>query len=267
MKDKAIGVFDSGVGGLSVVQQLKKQLPQESVIYFGDTLHLPYGDKSARNICQYSAEITRFLIRQGVKLVVIACHTASVLAYDSLHKQYAQVPVFNMVTPTVQAVIADTFLKKIGIIGTPNTIQSDIYTRILSLKAPEKQVYALSTPLLAPMIEHESDTALYRSVIAYYLDQPVLQDIDALILACTHYPHIKKDIQAYYARKQKKVQIIDPSFFLAQQVKTYLQQHNALHCGVVQDVFFVSEYNNNTHLTALFMDQPLVWREKNLWAE
>lgn len=267
MKDKAIGVFDSGIGGLSVVQQLKKQLPRESVIYFGDTLHLPYGDKSARNICQYSTQITRFLIQQEVKLVIIACHTASVLAYDSLQSQYAQTPVFNMVAPTVQAVISNTSVKKIGIIGTPNTIQSNIYTRIFSLKLPEKQVYVLSTPLLAPMIEHESDEVLYRSVIAYYLNQPVLQDIDALVLACTHYPHIKKDIQTHYARKQKKVQIIDPSFFLARQVKTYLQQHNALHFGTAQDVFFVSEYNNNTHLTTLFMDQPVVWQEKNLWAE
>lgn len=218
-----IGVFDSGIGGLTIARAIIEALPVEDIIYVGDTAHLPYGDKSAALIKYYSIKITEFLISKGCKLIVIACNTASSVAYEELVEIFGdRVTFVNVVDPTVKALAADDSLKHVGIIGTKGTIASGIYEHKLKALKPKLKARSLATPLLAPMIEagffHNN---ISRSIIESYLTEENLGKIDALILACTHYPLIRKDIEAHYLGK---VRVEDSTLHVANEVKKILEQ-------------------------------------------
>jgi glutamate racemase len=243
LSKQAIGIFDSGAGGLTVAAAVKNILPNEKIIYFGDTAHLPYGDKSSETVRNYSISITDFLLEKQCKIILIACNTASAAAYDAVRERAKQKAlVLNVIDPAVEYVVKQTQLKRIGVIGTKGTILSESYPKKISYLDPEKEVVSLATPLLVPMIEegfiYEN---ISNAIIKEYLSKERLNNIDALILGCTHYPIIKNQIRKFY---NFKTEIIDSSQVVAQKLKTILLENNLFntekHPG--EHEFYVSDY-------------------------
>ncbi len=262
-KNLPIGIFDSGIGGLTVANAVKKVLPNESVLYFGDTEHLPYGEKSADAIQQFSKRITEFLIRKGCKLIIIACNTASSVAYDIVRLTAQEIPVINVIDPVVKHVAANCQDCHIGVIGTKGTTNSQVYPKKLHLLNDKADVTSLATPLLAPMIEEGFfNDQLSQTVINSYLNKPQLKDIDKLILACTHYPLIQKDIQDYY---QGKVDIIDSASQVAESVKVLLEKKYLLSNQKAKYQFFVSDYTDSFEKSAkIFFHEEIHLEEVKL---
>jgi len=192
MKEQPIGIFDSGVGGLTVAHAIKQILPGESLVYFGDTAHLPYGDKSAESIRYYSQKITEFLLEHNSKVILVACNSASASAFESLKKEFENTTILiDVINPVVNYLSTRNF-KRIGVIGTKRTISSGTYEQKIKEKSPSTFVVSMATPLLVPMIEEgfifdDISNAIIRS----YLSNESLSGIEALILGCTHYPIIK----------------------------------------------------------------------------
>jgi len=215
-----IGVFDSGVGGLSVVRQIFKQLPEYQIIYFGDTARLPYGTKGADFVKTYSSKISSLLLDKGAKIIVVACHTSSAWASNHLKKKF-EVPVFEMISPTLKEVIKTTKNNRVGIIGTPGTIKSGAWDKELLKKNPKLKIYSVACPLFVPLVEEgRIDDKVAEEIVKGYLKK--LNNIDTLVLACTHYPMLKKTIQKVLG---KKVKIIDPAESLAKELKTFIENN------------------------------------------
>lgn len=228
MNNLPIGIFDSGIGGLTVAKAVHDLLPNESLIYFGDTAHLPYGDKSPELIKKYVLEIVDFLLQRQVKAVVIACNTASAVVYDYLRQTYPDVLFFEVIQPAVQQAIQYTKNQRIGVIGTKTTILSHVYLKKILDSLPSAFVVEKATPLLVPMIEegwiHDK---LSKEIIEAYLSDTGFTHIDTLILGCTHYPLIRYEVEQYFERNAlHKIVVIDSAIALAKQVREYLSQHN-----------------------------------------
>ncbi|MFC1516513.1 glutamate racemase [Thermodesulfobacteriota bacterium] len=217
-----IGIFDSGIGGLTVVKTLIEQLPGYDIIYFGDTARTPYGTKSPDTVIGYALENTNFLLGMGAKIVVIACNTASSVATKSVIENF-DVPVFEVITPAVALSMETSKTFKIGVIGTRATVNSGIYeTKIKEIQSDAK-VYSVACPLLVPLVEEgwlkRPETAM---IIKKYLHPLKVRQIDTLILGCTHYPLLKDKIQRKIG---KRVRIIDSSIAVAGIVKDYFENH------------------------------------------
>jgi len=198
MQKAPIGVFDSGIGGLTVAASIAKKFPNESIIYFGDTEHLPYGDKSVAAICEYANQITAFLLNRGCKMIVIACNSASASAYESLVKTYGDdTIIIDVIGPLVEFVAMQKF-KKVGVIATRATVSTNVYADKLQVLKPNLEVASLATSLLVPMIEEGFlNNKISQLTIDRYLSYPDFEGIEALLLACTHYPLIRQEIQSY----------------------------------------------------------------------
>jgi glutamate racemase len=189
--DAPIGVFDSGIGGLTVAHEVIRQLPSESIIYFGDTARVPYGPKSAETVLRYSREIARFLVDQGVKAIVIACNTATAHALMTLRDELS-IPVIGVVEPGARAAVAATRSGHIGVIGTAGTIRSGAYERAIRRLMPDARVTVRACPLFAPLVEEGwTDHDATRLIAREYLEPLVDAEVDTLVLGCTHYPLIK----------------------------------------------------------------------------
>ncbi|MBX9741991.1 MAG: glutamate racemase [Chthoniobacterales bacterium] len=190
-----IGVFDSGVGGLTVLAALRRLLPHENFIYLGDTARVPYGGKSKETIMQYSQEIADFLLTKKIKLLVVACNTASALAMPSLKKLYS-IPVQGVIEPGAGAALMATKNRMIGIIGTKATITSNAYRQAIHDLQPTVNVFSKACPLLVPLIEEEGlfEHHITHALLSHYLHPMLAQQIDTLVLGCTHYPLLKKMI-------------------------------------------------------------------------
>ncbi len=238
-----IGIFDSGVGGLTIVKQVFKYLPKYQIIYFGDTAHLPYGTKGKRVVKEFSEKIVNWLLKKGAKIIVIACHTSSAWASDSLKEKFSNIPVFEMITPVVKEVLEDKNIKKIGIIGTPGTIKSKSYQKKLLDKKPDLKVYSKACPLFVPLVEegwiNREET---KKIAEDYLTPIKKKGIDALVLACTHYPLLEKTIKEIMG---KKVKIINPAQSLAGELKMFLKKNpdiiSKLKVGDNHQFFFSDE--------------------------
>ena len=186
-----IGVFDSGIGGLTVVRELMHQLPHESIIYFGDTARVPYGPKSPDTVRRYSREIGAYLVDQGVKALVVACNTATAHALTTLREELP-LPVVGVVEPGARAAVAASRGHALGVIGTAGTIASGAYERAIHALLPDARVVARACPLFVPLVEEGwTDTEVTRLVAHEYLDAMHDEGIDALVLGCTHYPLLK----------------------------------------------------------------------------
>lgn len=261
-----IGVFDSGIGGLTVANAIRKILPNEQIIYFGDTAHMPYGDKSPEAIKFYSLKIAKFLLDKKCKIIVIACNTASAHAYhELLHFLGDKVPIINVIDPVVDAMIKSAKYKKIGVIGTKSTIRSDTYAKKFKLIDPSIIVSSLATPLLAPMIEEEFfNHNISKTVIHSYLSSPKLRKIDSLILACTHYPLIEPEIASFYGNK---VEIINTADIVAEHLKVRLTQLKLLNPGPPsKHQFYVSDYTPSfANSTRLFFGEKIRLSYKPIW--
>ena len=228
MKKEIIGIFDSGIGGLTVANAVSELLPNESITYFGDTAHLPYGDKSPDLIKSFSLSIADFLIsNENCKAVIIACNTASAVAYEYLRdKHLGDIPIINVIDPIVEAITRDIAIKKVGLIATQTTINSQVYQDKLKRRNPDLQIESLATPLLVPMIEEGyANDNISHAVIQNYLKNPKFKDIDALILGCTHYVLIKEEISTYF---NHKVKLFDSTDLLAKKLHRILKNENLL---------------------------------------
>lgn len=189
---RAIGVFDSGIGGLTVLKELAEALPAEDFIYLGDTARLPYGTKSAEVIIRYSRENTEFLLAKGIKLLVVACNTASAVALHEIARETI-VPVTGVIEPGARAAAAASRSGKIGVIGTEATIASGAYTRALQQLRPGVEIYTRACPLLVPLVEEGwTDNTIAEQTVAYYLESLKASGIDTLLLGCTHYPLLRE---------------------------------------------------------------------------
>lgn len=248
--NKPIGIFDSGIGGLTVAKAIKNSLPNEQIIYFGDTKHLPYGDKSKETLVTYSLRITDFLIKQGVKAIVIACNSASAMAFDEV-KKHSSVPVYNVIDPIVDYVEAhqDTS-NHVGLIATKATVNSNIYSNKINNCCLGVTTSSLATPLLVPMIEEGfHNDKISNTIIANYLGDSTLKNIDTLILGCTHYPLIENEIDAYY---EGKVNILNSADIVADKIKKLLTNSKLLNLDKPKgnDHFYVSDFTPSFEKTA-----------------
>jgi glutamate racemase len=226
MSRAPIGVFDSGVGGLTVVRAMHELLPSEDIIYLGDTARVPYGNKSPETITRYAQQITEFLVRQGVKLVVVACNTATAHALTTLQQQFP-VPVLGVVQPGVAAALAATRSGRIGLIGTVGTIQSGAYQTALRIQRPELEITACPTPLLVSLVEEDwlQHTAT-QLIVDEYLAPHRAAGVDTLVLACTHYPLLKGLIRNALG---DEVVLVDSAENMAKAVQHELQQHQLVY--------------------------------------
>lgn len=265
-KHQPIGIFDSGMGGLTVAHAVKKTLPQERIIYFGDSAHLPYGDKSAPTIQAYSIKICDVLLQQGCKVILIACNSASAAAYE-LVKAYvgSKALVLNVIDPVVSFVSESFSDKKIGLIGTKQTVGSEVYARKLKEANVSIQLVSLATPLLVPMIEEGFyKNEISDQIIGQYLENSVLENIEALILGCTHYPLIKKQVIAFF---KTEVEIIDSSLIVANALKQMLSEKELVsERATADDRFLVSDFTPSFQTAAeLFFQRKITLEKHILW--
>jgi glutamate racemase len=221
-----IGIFDSGVGGLTVVKEVFKHLSDYQIIYFGDTARLPYGTKGANFVKKYSDKITGWLLNKKAKIIIIACHTSSAWASDALRKKYKDVPIFDMINSAINDVIKKTKNKKIGIIGTPGTVESGSWSKKLLEKDKSLTVYSVSCPLFVPLVEMGfTKGKVTEEITKEYLKGLKSKKIDTLVLACTHYPLLKKTIEKVMG---KNVVIVDPAESVVREIKLFLNNNIAI---------------------------------------
>ncbi|MCS6790249.1 MAG: glutamate racemase [Bacteroidia bacterium] len=210
-----VGIFDSGLGGLLTARYVRALHPQADILYYGDTAHLPYGDKSPAQIQSYVRSITAFLCAQGAELIAVACNTASSVAIEAVYDAAGTVPVLDAITPAVRAFQLHRYAEPVGVIGTYTTIRSGIYRTAL-----EKLGYSvqdLATPLLVPLIEEGwLEHPATHAALDTYLSQ--ISGIQTLLLACTHYPLIEPQIHAYYQHVGQKVEILNTAALLAEEI-------------------------------------------------
>ncbi len=258
-----IGIFDSGIGGMTIAHAIKNILPNESIVYFGDTAHFPYGDKSATEIRVYAQSICDVLLKKNCKVILIACNSASAVAYHLLTTYVnASVKILNVIDPVIDYVGKNFQEKSIGLIGTQCTIQSGTYTKKIEALKLGIQLKALATPLLAPMIESGAATVDIKKMICSYLTNARIQQIDALILGCTHYPIIQKHIEDFY---QNKVCVIDAVKITVEVLKKLLITHRLINTGAVEkDQFFVSSFSKDfDKATQLFFTKKVRLEQVN----
>lgn len=264
-----IGLFDSGIGGLTVARALVKFLPKENIIYFGDTAHLPYGEKSTAAIQAYAVKIAHMLLQQECKLILIACNSASAAAYE-LVKEYigSKAIVMNVIDPTIRLLKEKFTCKHIGLIGTKQTVNSHIYKKKIDDLNLNIKLSSYATNLLASAIEEFGNHYALDSLLQVYLSYPELQNIDALVLACTHYPIIKDKILNFYIASNKKaIEIIDSSEIVALAVKKQLEKYNLLNQnGESIKHFYVSDYTESFATNArLFFGEDITLEHYPLW--
>jgi len=264
-----IGIFDSGVGGLTVAKAVKEILPDESFIYFGDTAHLPYGDKSTAAIQAYSVRIVDYLLDRGCKVILIACNSASSAAYDLVQVFVGKkAMVFDVINPTIDYLRENGSGQKIGLVGTKQTVSSGVYAKKIERLNRSINFAALATPLLVPMIEEGIyEDRISTDIIKGYLSDESLEDISALILGCTHYPLIKKQVGAYFSAAGKEVEIIDSAEAVAKVLKSYLEYNQLLaKTKHKDDEFKVSDYTVSFEkITRIFFGEEVHLEQIPIW--
>ncbi len=226
-REPAIGIFDSGVGGLTVVHRMMEVLPNEHLIYLGDTARYPYGTKSAEVVSRYTLENAQFLLEKGVKLLVVACNTMSAVALDAL-RAHTDVPVIGVIEPGARAALSATRNRKVGVIGTEGTIASGSYTRALRTLDPSLEIYTRACPLFVALAEEGwVDNPIAEQAAAMYLASLRQSRIDTLVLGCTHYPLLARTIGAYLG---PEVQLVDSATETAREVTALLAE-----CGLAAE--------------------------------
>lgn len=220
-----IGVFDSGLGGLTVVKELRRQLPSEDILYFGDTARVPYGAKSRSTIIRFSMENSIFLLRHNVKLIIVACNTSSSVSLPILKKNF-KVPVMGVIAPGALEAVSSTRNNRVGVIGTSATIRSNAYAKHIMKAKARIKVFARSCPLLVPLVEEGwLDNKVTRDIIRFYIMPLKSKKIDTLVLGCTHYPLLKNAFRKVAGRG---IGLIDSAVSTARDVKALLEEEGAL---------------------------------------
>lgn len=243
--EQPIGIFDSGVGGLTHAREIKRLLPNESMIYFGDTKHLPYGEKSREAIIGYATKITKFLLEQNCKAIVIACNTATANALKEVLEVVAdRVPVIDVINPVAEKVAYEIHTN-VGVIATKATVNSGLYRKSIRKHNKSIRVDELATPLLVPAIEEGFiKHPITHAIIYNYLSNNKLKNIETLILGCTHYPLLLEEIKQYYGNR---VRVIDSPGIVADQLKHILEKNQLLNPVSGQSTyrFYLSDITKN----------------------
>lgn len=265
---RPIGIFDSGIGGLTVARAVTQRLPHERLVYFGDTAHLPYGEKSTAAIQAYAVKICDVLLRQHCKLILIACNSASAAAYE-LVREYvgSKALVVGMIDPVAQYIGQHYAGRPVGLIGTKQTVGSNSYRKKIDQLDQSVELHALATPLLVPMIEEGFfNGRVSEEIIRTYLEHPALQCIDALLLACTHFPLIKPQMEAHY---QGRVAVLDPSDVVAATVAELLAAQHLLASPTAAPPthhFYVSDFTRSfEESTRIFFGEQVQLAHYPLW--
>ena len=226
-RNQAIGVFDSGVGGLTVAREIMRQMPEERLVYFGDTARVPYGSKSRDTVIRYARQITRFLLTKNVKAIVIACNTATAFAMSELEKEL-NIPVVGVVRPGAKVAALATVNKKIGVIGTQGTIESGIYREYIQKLNPALEVYGRACPLLVQLVEemwlHDPITT---QVVERYLQDMKDVGVDTLVLGCTHFPLLRSTVREVMG---PDVILVNPAYKTAVELRRVLEWRDLLRC-------------------------------------
>lgn len=224
-RDLPIGVFDSGVGGLTVCKEIMRMLPEESIIYFGDTARVPYGNKSKETVTVYSRQIANFLISKGVKAIVIACNTASAFALETIAAEMP-VPVIGVVKPGARTASVSSKKGRIGVIGTEGTVKSGLYKEFLQGINPKLEVYSKACPLFVPLVEEGmADDWITKEVVKRYISELLDKDVDTIVLGCTHYPLLRKVIGEVAG---PEVTLVNPAYETARELSQVLIEKDML---------------------------------------
>lgn len=214
-----IGIFDSGVGGMTVARAIEQVLPDYPLIYFGDLARSPYGPKSPEKIIQYSLQNSRFLLDQGAEVIIIACNSAASVASELIRNEF-DVPVFEVITPAVRQAVAATANGRVGVIGTRATVRSGIYERMIAAADPTVAVASSACPLLVPLVEEGwLDRRETKMIVRRYLHPLKMKQVDTLVLGCTHYPLLRATIQAKIG---KRVRVIDSAESVAIELQSFI---------------------------------------------
>lgn len=255
LRDLPIGVFDSGIGGLTVVHALRTLLPSEAILFFGDTARVPYGPKSPETVRRFALEDAAFLVRKGVKMVVVACNTVSSVALDELTRR-VPLPVVGVVEPGARAAAAASASGRIGVIGTRGTVASDAYPRAIRARRGDARVQQAACPLFVPLVEEGwSASAVAESVARAYLEPLRAASIDTLVLGCTHYPLLKGVIARVMG---EGVVLVDTADETARDVRDLLAARGLAARGRGADRYFVSDIPHRfEEEAAAFLGEPL----------
>lgn len=223
--ENPIGVFDSGVGGLTVAREIMRQLPNEDLVYFGDTARVPYGSKSKNTVLKYSRQIVRFLLTKNVKAIVVACNTASALALDEIAEEI-DIPIIGVVKPGAKMAVETTKTGNVGVIGTASTVKSGIYNDYIRELDPEITVVSKACPLFVPLVEEGLlEDRVTEDIVSRYLQVMKEYKVDALVLGCTHYPLIRHTIKRFMG---EEVTLVNPAFETAKSLKELLTEQGML---------------------------------------
>lgn len=248
MPNRSIGVFDSGLGGLTVMKEIVNALPNENIVYFGDTGRVPYGTRSRETIKKYAKEDARFLLSKNVKAIVAACGTVSAVAADTA--EVLPVPFFEMITPAVNAALKATKNKKIGIIGTPATVKSQEHKKRISVLLPDAEIYSVACPLFVPLVEEgltSPNNLIVYETAKKYLTPLKEKGIDTLILGCTHYPLLSEVISLILGNS---VTLINPATELSHILKKYLKDNKLINSSGGEHNYYVSDMTASFKSTA-----------------
>ncbi len=243
MDNRPIGFFDSGLGGLTSVYELHKQLPDEKVIYYGDTARTPYGSKSPDTIRKFATQIVDYLVSKDTKMIIIACNTVTAMALDSLRERYPDIPILGVIEPTVKKVVSDG-CRRVGVIATKATIGSDVYGRSLKELDPDIEVSSLACPAIVPLVEEGfSGTDIMELTVKHYMDDFVRESgFDNLILGCTHYPLISGHIRKLYPG----IRLYSSSAEVISEAREILTQRDMLADGPeLRDRYYASDLSEN----------------------
>ena len=246
-----IGVFDSGVGGLTVLKALRDKYPEVDFVYLGDTARVPYGNKSAQTVIRYSLEGAEFLLSEGVEMIIIACNTASSYALDVLRENFS-IPVFGVIEPGVRRALETTKNRRVGVIGTKATVSSDAYGRLLRSKGIE--VFQKACPLFVPLVEEgilKGDIA--QRVVAHYLTELKDEGIDTLILACTHYPLLKPVIEDFMG---ESVKVVDSAESSALEIMPFVERSGSSSLSL----YFTDHSPSLNFLIELILGEPIDYK-------
>ncbi len=252
-----IGIFDSGIGGLTVVRQIHRVLPHEDLVYLGDTARVPYGTKSPGTVVRFACEDTQFLIQQNVKAVVVACNTVSAWALPTLERKFS-VPIFGVIIPGAQAALKKTRNRRIGVIGTTTTIRSQAYSRAILARDDSARVFARACPLLVPLVEEGwTSNKITQAILRAYLSPMSRRRIDTLVLGCTHYPLLKKAIRGLVGREVALVDSAEScAQFLSERLDgTQLLARTRRRTGVIRP-FVTDEVERFDELAKRFLGLP-----------
>lgn len=242
-KAAPIGVFDSGIGGLTVVREIMRQIPNENIVYFGDTARVPYGNKSKDTVTRFSRQILRFLETNQVKTIVVACNTASAYAMEVLERE-TDIPIIGVVKPGARVAFQVTRNRRIGVIATEATIGSQIYTNYIEELCPDVTIFGKSCPLFVPLVEEGLwQDPVTDEIARRYLNELIDKGIDTLILGCTHYPLIRSTVGKIMG---EQVILVNPAYETARELKELLEKKDLLNqephkLGTNQHQFFVSD--------------------------